>query len=494
MSASWARVRDLFETLVEHSADDARDALERLQEREPEVAAEVRSLLDHHRRAGGFMQTPAAALDADAFDDTPLVVGERIGAYQVEREIGRGGMGRVFLATDTRLHRPVALKLLPLAVAADSGQRERLRREARAAAQLSHPGICIIYALEEIDGHVLIVSEYVEGRSLGAEIGEGLRATAAIVERAAVELSDALASAHARGITHRDLKPDNVMRAVDGRLKILDFGLALMDTGMSAHPAQPRLTMAGAVLGTPAYMAPEQLKGEPADARSDVFALGVVLYELAAGVHPFAAATPLATAAGVIERTPAALTTFRTDLPSRVIGAIERALSKRAADRFATAAEFRDAVVSENGAQGRPAAPQDVAAWWRRHQLVAIALYFLASGVAWQVKEWVPGMASVLFPCVGILAIVGAVFRGHLLFAERMNHQSFARERARAGAVTGVTDVMIAVALIVAGGLVNAGHEVWSLLIMGLGVGVALARVLVERATTLAAFERRGVE
>jgi serine/threonine-protein kinase len=482
MPAPWQRVREVFEELIEHDAEDARAELARLQANEPEVASEVRSLLEHHSQAGAFMSQPAIASDPDAFDDAPVGAGELVGVYRIEREIGRGGMGRVFLATDTRLHRAVALKLLPSTVASHPGQRERLRREARAAAALTHPGICTVYALEEIDDRLAIVSEYVDGRSLRDEIAAG-RASAATLEGAAIELADALASAHERGITHRDLKPENIMRAAGGRLKILDFGLAVVD-GAGDMPG-PRLTAEGTILGTPAYMAPEQLKGEPADPRSDVFALGVLLYEFATGAHPFAATTALATAARVLEHHPAPTAQVRSDIPARLADAIDRSLAKRPGDRFQHAGEFRAAL---NGADGGMPRRRDVTRWWRRHQIVATVLYLLASVAAWQVKEWVPGVARVLFPCVGILAVIGAVFRGHLVFAEQNNHVTFAAERARAKPVTAVTDVLIALALVADGLIANGGHEVWSLLIMGLGVGIALARLVVEPATTRGAF------
>jgi serine/threonine protein kinase len=406
-----------------------------------------------------------------------------VGPYLVDREIGRGGMGRVFLATDTRLHRSVALKLLPARTADHPGQRERLRREARAAAVLSHPGICTIYALEEIDNRLLIVSEYVQGHSLREEISGGRPPAGAEVERAAVELSEALAHAHQRGITHRDLKPENIMRAADGRLKILDFGLALID---EATVDMARLTVAGAVLGTPAYMAPEQLRGESADSRSDVFSLGIVLHELATGVHPFDAPTPVATAARVLESAPPRLADRRPDLSPRVAAAIDRALAKTPADRFASAAEMR-ASLTASAIQPVSALPS-IAVWWRRHQMVVIGLYLIATVAAWQVKEWVPGPPHVLFPFVGILAVVGALFRGHLLFAEWANHAAFPAERLRAQPVTLVTDVLLGLALLADGGLANGGHEVASLLVMAFGVSIALARVVIERSTSRSAF------
>ncbi len=487
MSADWQRVRGLFEEIVEVDQRDAERRLAEVARVDSGLAAEVRSLLEHHSLAGQFMTSPVASLFDESDDDVPASSGELIGAYRIEREIGRGGMGRVYLATDTRLNRPVALKLLPASVAHHPAQRERLRREARAAALLSHPGICAVFALEEVDDRIVVVTEYLEGRALRDEIQRGDRSTPAAVAGAARELSDALAAAHAQGVTHRDLKPENIMRTRDGRLKILDFGLALVEHPSFEDADRRRLTLPGAVIGTPAYMAPEQLNGGAADARTDVFALGVVLYELATGVHPFEAATPMGIAARVIESQPTPLQALRPDLGAGLAAVIDRAMRKAPEDRFATAAAFRQALTLETPVIRVGGAT--VVAWWRRHQLIVIAFYLLATAAAWQAKEWMPGVPRVLFPFVGILAVVAAVFRGHLLFAERQNHRSFPVERLRGQAVTAVTDVAIGAALLVDGALASDARPVASLLVMALGVAIALTRVVIERATTRGAFE-----
>ncbi len=298
----WHRVRDLFEHCVDLPPSEA-DAWLRAQDELPDVQAEVRSLLRHHSRAGVFLDAPVleAASDLLAEDDERFEAGASVGAYIVRRPLGRGGMGQVYLATDPRLGRDVALKVLAPHLVRDASQRERLRREARAAAALSHPGICTVYALEEVGEEVVIASEYVEGRLLRDEIAEGPRPDTQAVLRTAHELSAALAAAHARGITHRDLKPENIIRSAKGTLKILDFGLALVDEQAGGALGMPRVTTPGTLVGTPAYMAPEQLNGRSSDARTDVFAFGLVLYEFATGVHPFAAPTPLAMTARILE-------------------------------------------------------------------------------------------------------------------------------------------------------------------------------------------------
>ena len=266
------RVRDLFEAALDRDATEIAAWVAREAADDSAVRAEVLSLVDHHSRAGAFLAQPIVEQAADLLaDEEPLAPGARIGDYTIVRELGRGGMGRVYLASDARLGRTVALKALAPHLMRDPSQRERLRGEARAAAGLTHPGICTVYALEEIDGDLYIATEFVDGHTLGEEIRAGRQPARDEAWQTARELAAALASAHARGIVHRDLKPDNIMRGRDGRLKILDFGLARI--GVGAPDAAPRMTQPGMLIGTPAYMAPEQINGLAVDARADIFAL-----------------------------------------------------------------------------------------------------------------------------------------------------------------------------------------------------------------------------
>ena len=222
----WLRVRELFEAALEAAPPDPRAWLE-AQPADAVVRLEVASLLDHHTQAGAFLENPIAERAPELLaEDEPLKAGVTIGHYKITREIGRGAMGRVYLADDVNLGRPVALKALAPTFTGDPSYRERLRREARAAAGMTHPGICTVHALEEFDGQLFIVSELVEGHTLRDEIGKGPLPDVNAITRTARQLADALAAAHARGITHRDFKPENVMRDRSGRLKVLDFGLA----------------------------------------------------------------------------------------------------------------------------------------------------------------------------------------------------------------------------------------------------------------------------
>jgi eukaryotic-like serine/threonine-protein kinase len=481
----WQRARDLFERALDDDPSDVGGWLAREASDDPAVKAEVASLLQHHTRAGAFLSEPISARLTDLLDEAPrFEAGRAIGPYIIVREIGRGGMGRVYLATDSRLGRTVALKALPAELARSPFQRERLRREARAAASLTHPGICTIYALEELNDELFIAAEYVDGHTLRDEISRAERPTPDQLLATARELAAALASAHARGITHRDLKPENVMRATDGRVKILDFGLALFDPSAATSVPVSQLTQPGTVVGTPAYMAPEQLNGGVADPRTDVFSFGVLLYEYATGVHPFEAPTPLARVARVLESEPIPLQRVRGGVPGSFALVVDRAMRKSPADRFASAADIVVALAREDvSAQGGHAT-----IWWRTHQTAAIGLYFLASALAWQIKEWQHGTSDWLFLFVGVAATIAGVFRGHLLFIERMNRGSLATERRRAEPVTFVMDVLIALALGVNGLTMTGARPLAAVLTIALAVGIALGRLVVERSTTSAAF------
>ena len=478
------RVRDLFEAAVDHDPASVASWVEREAADDPVVRAEVLSLMDHHSRAGAFLVQPIVEQAGDLLaDDDPLAPGTRVGSYTIVRELGRGGMGRVYLASDARLGRTVALKALAPHLMRDPSQRERLRREARAAAALTHPGICTVYALEEIDGELYIATEFVDGHTLGEEIRSERRPAREEILRTARELAAALASAHAKGIVHRDLKPDNVMRGRDGRLKILDFGLARVGAG--ALDEAPRMTQPGMLIGTPAYMAPEQINGLPIDARADVFAFGVLLYEYACGAHPFAASTALATVARVLESDARPLVA-RADVPSRVADVIARCLRKAPADRFGSAAELLGAL---DTADADPAAPDPHATWWRVHQIVIAVLYIAGATLAWQIKEWVETPVTVaIFLALGAAATIGGVLRGHLVFTALMNHAQLTIERRRTRRATRLLDLLTAVLLLGDAVIVAATRALPAVFALALALGIALASVVLEPATTAAAF------
>jgi serine/threonine protein kinase len=479
--SDWTRVRTLFELALEQEPSGVEAWLLQQEVENPEVRDEVLNLLRHHRQAGTFLASPLCERHSDLWaDDNELRADQVVGPYRIIREIGRGGMGRVYLADDTRLQRRVALKALPPELTASESQRERLRREARAAAALAHPGICTVYALDEYDGQLFIASEFIEGHTLRDEIAQKKHPPSQDVLRAAREIAEALSAAHEKGIVHRDLKPENIIRTAEGRLKVLDFGVA-KDARLDA--GADRLTQTGTVIGTPAYMAPEQLNGKPADARADVFAFGVVIYEYACGTHPFAAATSLSTAARVLEGTSRPLGLVRADLPNAVLTAVDRALRKAPSERFSSAAELVEALASDKGRQ-----PATTLSWWRTHQAIIIALYVVACVMLWNIKEIHPGPATLVFLVAGVLATTGTIFRGHLVFTEHLHRTTLAKQKARAGPVTLGVDGAIAAGLVWAGGLWATTSALPGVLTMALGIGIALARLVLEPSTTSAAF------
>jgi serine/threonine-protein kinase len=286
--------------------------------------------------------------------------GKTLGHYRVGQLLGAGGMGEVYEAEDLQLRRMVALKVLPGAVAANPERLARFKREARALAALNHPGIVTIYSVDESDGEHFFTMELVEGKTLAACIPAGGFPIARFFELA-IPLADALAAAHGRGIVHRDLKPGNVMVTDDGRVKVLDFGLARIaalpdDRGDASTLAG---TQDGAVLGTLAYISPEQWAGRPADARSDLFALGVMLYEMAAGRHPFPGAGAGAVMLAVMQAAPTGLASLKPGLPPEIVRLIERCLEKEPNRRPASAAEVRAALEAcrQTRAGSPPTAP-----------------------------------------------------------------------------------------------------------------------------------------
>lgn len=485
--SQFRRVRDLFEQAGGLTLSELSAWLDRQGVDDPEVRRELEALIRADSRAGTFLSADVASRLPDVMaDDAGLQPGDVIGSYVVEREVGRGGMGQVYLADDRGLGRKVAIKVLAPRLVRDEGQRERLRREARAAAGLTHPGICTIFTLEEKNGDLYIVSEYVEGHTLREEMSGGQLPDAARVLDTARQLAAALASAHEKNITHRDLKPENLMRATNGRLKILDFGLAL-ETGPDPSP---RVTQPGMIVGTPAYMAPEQLNGEPIDARADVFAFGVVMYEYASGHHPFEAPNILSVAAQVIAKEAVPIATRCPELSPGLAEVIDLSMQKERDRRFRSATEIVAALAQEDS----PAVPvtrDKVAAWWRRHQISAIVLYFVAAMLSWQIKEWAHGFADLNFLLVAFAATIAGMFRGFLLFNERINPVGFAFERRRAKWMLLVTDAIIVVALLFDGGISwSVRQPLVGTLTIALAVVIAFLRLVAEPATTDAAFER----
>jgi len=277
-----------------------------------------------------------------------LPAGTKLGPYEIQSALGAGGMGEVYKARDSRLNRLIALKLLPAGAAGDAERRERFEREAQAIAALNHPNIVTIHSVEPADGQFFLTMELVEGRPLA----DVMPSNGLPLERLltiAIAVVDAVAAAHQKGITHRDIKPANIMIGEGeqaGRIKVLDFGLAkladapLAAAGVTGLPTKP-ITADGRILGTVAYMSPEQAEGKPIDARSDLFSLGVILYEMATGQRPFGGDTSISIISSIIKDTPSSVTELKPSLPRDLGRIVRRALLKDPERRYQTAKDLR---------------------------------------------------------------------------------------------------------------------------------------------------------
>jgi len=346
--------------------------------------------------------------------------GIRLGPYEIVAPIGAGGMGEVYRARDTRLGRDVAIKVLPPEFADDPERLRRFQQEARAVAALSHPNVLAIHDVGTYEAIPYLVTELLEGESLRDRLKAGGLTVRKAVETA-VQIAQGLAAAHEKGIVHRDLKPGNVFVTRDGQVKILDFGLARLaqpeipsDPHATTLPGEPA-TESGAVLGTMGYTSPEQLRGERADARSDIFAFGCVLYEMLAGTSPFLKATGAETVTAIMSEDPAPLSGTGRGIPPTLQGIVRRCLEKRAEDRFGSA---RDVAFALEAITGETApAPTDLPkrSWLARHRLAlagtSAAIVVVAAVAIWRPWHGVPRSAgSVAERIPSILALPCKVY------------------------------------------------------------------------------------
>jgi eukaryotic-like serine/threonine-protein kinase len=274
-------------------------------------------------------------LDADA----ELAPGARLGPYEILAPLGAGGMGRVYQALDTRLGREVAIKVLGPGSAGDSARRRRFEREARLAGAVNHPHVLTVFDVGEWDGQPFVVSELLQGETLRAHLRPGVLTARRAVDYA-IQICDGLEALHSQGIVHRDLKPENVFVTTDGRIKILDLGLAAptrASDGPGGEPWDAVTTEGAAVGGTAAYMSPEQVRRQPADSRSDIFACGVILYEMLARRRPFSEETAAETMTAILRYEPPSLAEVDPSLSRHLVHVVERCLEKRPEDRFHSA-------------------------------------------------------------------------------------------------------------------------------------------------------------
>ena len=352
------------------------------------MQAEVQSLLDQPEPAG-FLAIPAVDVAAQPVAPAKTTLtGQRIGVFEVRSLLGAGGMGEVYRAWDPRLAREVALKVLPSDVAENPTRRRRFLEEARAVGSLNHPNIVAVFDVGVGEGTPFIATELLDGIQLQDEMDVGVLSIRRLLDLA-VQIAAGLRAAHDAGIAHRDLKPQNVMVTRDGRVKILDFGLAkTFGADRDVTGAQPgTITAPGIVQGTPNYMSPEQASGIAVDFRSDQFSFGLMLYEMATGVHPFRRGTTLQTMSAIVDDEARPIGQLNAAVPTMLRWVIERCLAKNPADRYASTADLSKDLLNLHGRlaelTGQETRPIPLPAKSRRRTaLIAAGVALLAGSAA----------------------------------------------------------------------------------------------------------------
>src|SRR5918994_1089716 len=330
----WQQIEEVLQTALDLPWSERATFIAERCGNDRELKHEASSLLDAHEDAGNFIETPALAQDAHILlGDTAV---REVGQYSIIRALGSGGMGEVYLAQDRRLDRLVALKILPSYFAADDQRLRRFQREARAASALNHPNILTIHEVGESDGTYFIATEFIDGQTI-REVTGTKRLTTDEIMSIVEQVATGLAAAHRAGIVHRDIKPENIMRRTDGLVKILDFGIAKLVERQNSDTTQRSVhTELGVVMGTVDYMSPEQARGLPVDERTDIWSLGVVLYEMLARRLPFTGATRMDTMVAILDREPAPLSEVSDHYsgPPLVQQIVNKCLHKEIAARY----------------------------------------------------------------------------------------------------------------------------------------------------------------
>src|SRR5271154_623133 len=375
----WQQIHDVLEKALELAPRERSAFLNQACSSDPSLRQEVDTLLasSDDVRSRFLLQFSGPRVT--------LTAGTKLGEYEVKSLLGSGGMGEVYRARDTRLGRDVAIKVLPAALVNDGDRLRRFEQEARTIAALSHPNILGIHDIGAHDGAPFLVSEFLEGQTLREKLESGPLPVRRAIEYA-LGIAQGLAAAHEKGIVHRDLKPENVFITRDGRVKVLDFGLAKLVRPEENHESVVTLTspgtLPGMVMGTVGYMSPEQVRGEPSDARSDIFSFGAVLYEMLTGKRAFKRATSAETMTAILREEPAELSETGWQGPLALQRILGRCLEKNVERRFQSASDLAFAIESLSGTSTTKTVPQPRSrrAWmpW----VIAAALAALLVGTA----------------------------------------------------------------------------------------------------------------
>jgi len=337
----WQQITSIFQAALDRPPGERAAFVSERCAGDEELQREVQDMLSSHEQASGFIEEPAMNVAARLTPNGPSLVGKLISHYKVLSLVGSGGMGEVYLAEDTGLGRRVALKLLPEDLARDGQRVNRLQQEARAISNLNHPNILTIHEIGQVDSRHFIATEFIDGETLRQRLNKEPMELGTMLQVAA-DVASALAAAHAAGIIHRDIKPDNVMIRRDRIVKVLDFGLAKLTPGnaASADTQEPTKllvnTEPGVVMGTANYMSPEQARGLKVDARTDIWSLGAVLYELVTGHVPFEGQTPTDVLSLILQKQPPPIARYAADVPEELERIITKSLVKDRDDRYQT--------------------------------------------------------------------------------------------------------------------------------------------------------------
>jgi serine/threonine protein kinase/dipeptidyl aminopeptidase/acylaminoacyl peptidase len=396
----WKKLDSLFHEALELEKEARAAHLAKVCGDDGQLREEAERLIAAHERDGSFIDSPIFAeperLRDDNCNESPI--GRRIGPYRVISELGRGGMGEVYRAQDTRLGREVAIKLLLAAFSADKDRLRRFEQEARAAGMLNHPNVLTIYDIGAHDNAPYIVSELLTGETLRERVREG----AAPLRRAvdyATQIARGLQAAHEKGIVHRDLKPENLFVTRDGRVKILDFGLAKLKPSPAGLPPEIETnastktlsTFPGAVIGTVGYMAPEQVRAEEVDHRADIFAFGVILYEMLYGRRAFQGQSAVEVMNAILKEEPPEISELEREVPSALVRLVRHCLEKSREERFQSMADvafYLDALpfaADREIAVAQPARPRN--RWRHWIAVAAVGIVLIAAGAIWRIQR-----------------------------------------------------------------------------------------------------------
>ena len=460
----WSKIESIFHKALEADESRRSSAIEESCAGDAELRREVESLLAHHSDSASFIEKPAFAGQVTTCSVGPVTAadaprpdlkGVAFGHYRILEEIGVGGMGQVFRALDTRLHRTVAIKVLPSTHVADPDRKRRFLQEARAASKLNHPNIVTLHDMASDGGVDYIVMEYVAGKTLKELIPpEGLPISEA--GGYAIQLAGALAVAHAAGLIHRDIKPANIMVTNDGQVKVLDFGLAKQLIPAGADSLDAEQSVPGMLVGTVSYMSPEQTRGEPLDARSDIFAFGSVLYEAVTGQLAFRAASLLSTMHEIALHDPPPPSRVQPRIPLWLEQIILRCLRKQVADRYQSMTELLEALRSG----GVRAVPETVRASTSPASSIAVLPFASASGDGEQFGD---GLAEELIHALSLYDDLQVIARTSAAAVRGLDIREIGR-RLNVGVILDGSvrragnRLRIGVQLID----VNDGHQLWS--------------------------------